>query len=278
MQILYAADGSAGATEAGRFIAALELSAEDAVTILTVTEHQSVTADEALDAAAAALAASPARLRRVVRRGHPAVEIVRAADEESPDLVVVGSHGRSAIARFLLGSVAEQVARHAHCPVLLVRGAVEGPQLQRVALGVDGSDGSERATDWLRRFPLPVACEVRLVAVLANLHEIARAHLVVGPPLAPESIPFEQWLREQTSTHLSSAAADFAEDGRRVVTEIRSGDPARALIDVAEDEGSDLLVVGSHGQGMLEQFLLGSVSQQVLCHAPCSVLVVRGPA
>lgn len=279
MQILYAVDGSTGAAAAGRFLAALDLASTDTLTIMTVTAddpHDSD--DETLHAAIEALGPSAARIRKVARQGHPAAEIVRLAEESPTDLIVVGSHGRSAIARFLVGSVAEQVARHAPCPVLLVRGTGDGPRLRRVVLGVDGSDGAARAAEWLRRFPLPLDSELRLVAILANLHDIARMHLVVTPPLAERSTPFDEWLREQSQKHLSAAAAVFAEMGTRVVTEVRSGDPAQGLIDVAEDEGADLVVVGYHGLGAVERRLLGSVSQEVLSHAACSVLVVRGAA
>jgi nucleotide-binding universal stress UspA family protein len=58
---------------------------------------------------------------------------------------------------------------------------------------------------------------------------------------------------------------------------MRSGDPATGLVDAALDEGADLLVLGSHGHSALARFLLGSVSQDVLHHAPCSVLLARLP-
>jgi nucleotide-binding universal stress UspA family protein len=278
MQILYAVDGSAGAAAAGRLLAGLELDADVWLTILTVSTNDRPDDAEALDRAADSLGASSARIRKVVRHGHAAEEIIREAEASAADLIVLGSHGRSAVARFLLGSVAEQVARHAPCPVLLVRGAEDGPKLRRVILGVDGSDAAAGAAEWLRRFPLPSGCEVRLVSILANLDEVVRSHLRVNPPLAEKSIPFDQWLRDQAATHLAELVDRFAADGTRVVTEIRSGDPAQGLLDVARDEGTDLIVVGSQGLGVLEQFLLGSVSQQVLRHAPCSVLVVREPA
>ncbi|MGV3721695.1 MAG: universal stress protein [Actinomycetota bacterium] len=278
MQILYAVDGSVGAAAAGRFLAELKLGFDVSITILTVATDGGHDAAEALDRAAVALGASPARLREVIRHGHAAEEIIREAEDSAADLIVLGSHGRSAVARFLLGSVAEQVARQAPCPVLLVREAEDGPRLRRVILGVDGPDSAAAAAECLKRFPLPFGCEVRLVSILANQDEIARAHLRVNPPLAEKSAPFDQWLRDQTAMHLAALVDRFAASGTRVVTEIRSGDPAQGLLDVARDEGADLIVVGSHGRGVLEQFLLGSVSQQVLRHAPCSVLVVRHPA
>lgn len=275
MRIIYATDGSEGATAAGRMLAGFQLGADDSLSVLTVVaDARNQHAQGVVNGAVELLGASPARIRKVTCYGHPAAEIIRAAEEMPTDLVVVGSQGRSAIAHFLVGSVAEQLARHAPCPVLLVRGGGEAPR--RVAVGVDGSDGSQRALDFLMELPIPPSAEIRLVTIIANLHEMAREHLMVTPPLAEHSTPLDQWLRDQALARLTGLVASLGGAGRPVVTEIRSGDAARGLIEVAEDEGTDLIVVGSHGPGVLEQFFLGSVSQQVLSHAPCSVLIVRG--
>ena len=274
MRILYATDGSEGALAAGRLLASLPLTSEDTVTILTVAEDEPSGATEVLEASEQILVAGAPELRMRIGRGQAATGIVRAAEEEPTDLVVLGSHGRSAVARFLLGSVAERVARHAPCSVLLVRG--NGQPLRRVIVGIDGSEGAARAAGWLRGFCLPSDCEIRLVTLLANLRELAHERLIIHPPLTEESIPLDEWQRGQASARLEAEVTAFKEAGRQAVTEIRSGDPAPGLMDVAVDEGADLVVVGSHGQSAFERFLLGSVSQQVLCHAPCSVLVVRG--
>jgi nucleotide-binding universal stress UspA family protein len=62
----------------------------------------------------------------LVWEGEPGDAIVAAADAESADVIVVGSHGRSGVSRFLIGSVSDYVVRHAHCPVMVVRGRTDG--------------------------------------------------------------------------------------------------------------------------------------------------------
>src|SRR5207245_2370435 len=146
-------------------------------------------AREALDATAATLAGSKAALQRAIRHGHAAEQIVATAESAPPDLLVVGSHGRSAVARFFMGSTAGRVARHAACPVLLVRPGRE--EIREVVLGVDDSDCAAYAAEWLARFPLPPGCEVRLVTILPNLREIAREYLLVMPPLTEKSVPLD---------------------------------------------------------------------------------------
>lgn len=275
MHILYATDGSTGATAAGHLLTTLPWTAEDRITILTVVSERAETGgEEVLLAAGQQLAPTGAGLKCRTRAGRAAAEICAAAVEGTADLIVLGSHSHSALVRFFLGSVAEQVAQRAPCPVLVVRG--DGNQLRRVAIGVDSLSHSTRAASWLGRLPLPADCEVRLVTVLANLQQIAQEHVLLTPPLAPETVPLDEWQRERAAKHLSELAATLLKSGKCVVTEIRSGDPAEGLMTMATDEGIDLLVVGSNDHNALERLLVGSVTQQVLSHAPCSVLVVRG--
>lgn len=277
MHILFATDGSAGANAAGLWLSRLPLDADCTVTILTVTEERGrEDSAEILGPAAEPISRTKANIKKLAEQGHPVAEILQTAEEQHADLVVLGSHGHSAIQRFLLGSVAERVARHAPCPVLLVRTPREG--VRRVLLGVDGSSGAARAADWLRHFPLPEGCEVRLVTVLPNLQEISREHVLVTPPLAKTSIPLADWQREEGAARLAETAAAYTAIGKLAATEIRSGDPTSSLLEVATDEGADLIVVGAHGQSAIERFLLGSVSDGLLRHAPCSVLVVKGPS
>ena len=91
----------------------------------------------------------------------------------------------------------------------------------------------------------------------------------------------EKFAREQARAAVEKAAAKLgAKDQNRqlkVTTEVRSGSPKQMILEEAEAFGADLIVVGSHGHGMLERFLLGSVSQAVALHATCSVEIVRSP-
>jgi nucleotide-binding universal stress UspA family protein len=286
MRTLFATDGSQEAMAAARLLAALPLEVDDTMTVLTVVppeekrdageplaERHSLDGEAVVASAREILCYSAATLRSEVRHGSAAQEILRAAMEHSTDLLVVGACGLSSTARFLLGSVAERVARHASCSVLVVRPLSAVPR--EVILGVDDSPCSARAAEWLRRFPLPPEGEVRLVAVLPLLDSWLRSHVTVGPPLAEQVTTLAERERDEAQRRLHSLAASFIAEGKRAVTEVRSGDPALALLQVAEEERADLIVVGSHGQSAIERFLLGSVSEKVLRHAHCSVLIVR---
>jgi nucleotide-binding universal stress UspA family protein len=140
---------------------------------------------------------------------------------------------------------------------------------------VVGTDGSETAGQ-------AVAAAVRLARLCrASVHlvcayePVPRARLREEARQAPEDL---QWLinpREDVDATLSDAADEVREAGVEVETFAREGDPADAILDVAEERDADLIVVGNKGMTGARRFLLGSVPNRVSHHAPCSVLIIR---
>jgi nucleotide-binding universal stress UspA family protein len=271
MRVLYATDGSDDALAAAQLLTALPLD-NASLLVLTVTEEgQPDRAEQALGATRDALRGCAAAIRTESRSGKPAVEILQAADEEAPDLIVLGSRGLGAVARFFLGSVAERVARHAACPVLIAR-RVPG-EVRQVILGIDASQGAADAAGWLQRFPLPADCEVRIVTVLQP-YQVGTYLDARLPGLAEELRAIQAAQREEAQTRLREVAQAFQLAGKRAVHELRERHPALGLIEAAEEHGADLVVVGRQGLSGIDRFLMGSVSEHVLHHAPCSVLII----
>ena len=207
--------------------------------------------------------------------GSPAWEMVAKADEWKPDLIVVGSHGRTALGRFVLGSVSQRVLTEARCSVRIARGRVEEPgSAVRIVVGTDGSDASEDAMRAVAARKWPARSEVKVV--------------LVDDPLAPEFLgkiipPLETMLEEDRQEErawvekISKRSIEILRSaGMKVSCEVREGDPKRELPKAAEEWGADCIFVGSAGfSNRLERFVLGSVSAAVAARAHCSVEVVR---
>jgi nucleotide-binding universal stress UspA family protein len=276
MNILLATDGSSGALAAAQLLAALPLDTDCRLTLVTVVSSAGeADGHAALATTCATLNHCPASLETHVVHGHPVEEILRATEAHRTDLLVVGASGHSALVRFFLGSVAERVARHASCPVLVARPLQAG--LQELIVGVDGSPSASQAARWVQRFPLPSKCEIRLVTVLPRAEELTRTSRLLPLPLLGhrDAQAFIERLRQDAHDRLQNEAITLTRVGKRAITEIRSGDPASTLLQTAEDESAELLVVGAHGLSAVERFVMGSVSERVLRHARCSVLVVK---
>jgi nucleotide-binding universal stress UspA family protein len=138
-----------------------------------------------------------------------------------------------------------------------------------------GTDGSETATEAVRQ-------AVGLAEKLgAKLHVVSAYEPVPAQRLseerrnAPEDLQWTINPREDIDATLAAAAEIAGQAGVPVEVHARQGDPADAILDVAEEQGSDLVIVGNKGMTGAKRFLLGSVPNKVSHHAPCSVLIIR---
>ncbi|MCI0488225.1 MAG: universal stress protein [Blastocatellia bacterium] len=196
----------------------------------------------------------------------PAWGVIKEADRWKADLVVVGSHGHSAIGRFFLGSVSQKVVTEAHRPVRIARGRPwQKDPIVRIVIGVDGSPDSEAALDAVAKRSWPEGSEARVVAALDN------AILT-----ALDWIEFEDE-DESAGVHrmIDAAVEKLRAAGLIASPVVKRGDPRRVLVSEAEEWGADSLFVGARGLRRVERFLIGSVSAAVAARAHCSVEVAR---
>lgn len=204
-----------------------------------------------------------------------APEILDYAETEGIDFIVIGTHGHRGLKRFLLGSVAETVVRGAPCPVLAVRGDGSAPDLRgidRILVPYDFSQFSRNALEAARGLGETYGSHIDLLHVAAPAVPPGG---IVGMPL-PE--PPHTDLTADAIRLLDQHAAAAGGPAVPSQSHVLEGSAAWRITDFAEEHGSDLIVMGSHGLSGLRRFLLGSVSEQVVRSAPCPVLVLRPPA
>ena len=203
--------------------------------------------------------------------------LVDAARTHVADLLVVGSRGHSGIRRLLLGSVAQHVAVHAPCSVLVVRPAAGRPDFDRrpmkVVVGIDESPCSRAAVDFVEPLDWPERVHFEVVAAVPP----ASDSLGVADGLHvgfESSIVAQSRIRREIAMRYERRLRDA---GYLVSSQAPLGDPREEILRVIAETGADLLVVGSHGRTGLSKLLLGSVSSYAVGHASCSVLVVKPP-
>jgi nucleotide-binding universal stress UspA family protein len=217
-------------------------------------------------------------------RGNTKEAIIDEAAKFGADLIMIGTHGYNAIERMWLGSVSRTVASHARCSVEIVRpfGSrgkdVPEKKGMRLLVAVDGSSFGDAAVAEVAERPWPDGSEVRVVTAI---------HLPFVPTpetwVLPEELyaEAEKHSREQADLTLQRAEKTIAESNasRRVPLgfsrETMLGHAEEVIISTAREWEADLILLGSHGHRAWERFILGSVSQAVAWHAPCSVEIVR---
>ena len=205
----------------------------------------------------------------------PAWAIIKKAETWQPDLIVVGSHGRSALGRFVLGSVSQKVLTEAHCSVRIGRQrhqAATGPL--HLLIGMDGSPDAAAVVQAVAARAWPTDSAVRLVTALDARMCTALAFTRVPGETgnAVQDADESVWMART----VDPMAELLRTRGLNVSSVITEGDPKRVLLDEAEQWEADCLFVGARGLSRVERFLLGSVSAAVAARAHCSVEVVRG--
>ncbi|ACY19123.1 universal stress protein [Haliangium ochraceum] len=221
------------------------------------------------------LRAQGVEISHAVRDGFADTGLAEGATELGAELLVVGTHGRSGLKRFFLGSISERVARLSSGHVMVARVGGERAGVggyRRILVPTDFSDVAVES--------LELAC-----LVAAKGARIDVVHFWQMPMAS--SFPVSLELVEDSFTTVRDAmGATALEAGNALLAKVDHGDrditfhaleatPADGIHDELEDSDYDLVVVGSHGRRGFRRLLLGSVTELTVRHAPCSVLVVH---
>ena len=231
-------------------------------------------------AAATELSRSGHKVVSDIQAGLPKKAIPEYAKEWGADLIMVGSHRSIAVARFLLGSVAQAVLRAAPCSVEIVRPSPRSVPAfspgMKILVGTDGSNCSEKAVRAVANCPWPAGTMLRVISVREPVatEMYASYETVYSPDLVEEIVERE---RRRSKDALARARQTLSSAGLKLCdsSETLLGDPRTVLLDEAKSWSADLVVVGSHGLHGLDLVLMGSVSEAVAMHAHCSVEVIR---
>jgi nucleotide-binding universal stress UspA family protein len=140
-----------------------------------------------------------------------------------------------------------------------------------IVVGIDGSDTAREAVRQATVLARSVGARIALVSAYEPVSDARLRESIV----VPQDLHWIINPREDVESTLDEAAAEIRQSGVEVEVFARQGDPADAILDVAEERGSDLIVVGNKGMTGAKRFLLGSVPNKVSHHAPCSVLIIR---
>lgn len=200
-----------------------------------------------------------------------AAAIVARATSWKPSVLVIGSHGRTGLARALLGSVSEEVARRAPCPVLVARGAhLAGPVIVAAdltetslhALHAAAAEAKARGVGLVAVFALDVPTDFLPYGVLAPFGVYEQT------PGAEDIRELRAAAQETLSTWLAAASVE-------ATAIVVDGRAAQETVKLAESLGAQLVVCATHARAGLDRLAMGSVTESILRHAHCSVLVVR---
>ncbi len=185
----------------------------------------------------------------VIKEGDPFGSIIDEAKKRGSELIVMGRRGRSRLARMAMGSVTAKVIGNMPGDVLVVPKDAT-MECKNILAATDGSRDGDTAVE--AAFKMARKCGSRLQVLSVAASEARQA---------------------EVEEALSKARELAAAEGMEIETLTALGKPYVQIIKTANEQGSDLIVVGRHGRGTLERLLMGSVTERVVGHASCAVLV-----
>jgi nucleotide-binding universal stress UspA family protein len=204
----------------------------------------------------------------------PVPGILATVQKYGCDLVVMGTHARTGVARTFLGSTTDGVLRSSDVPVLTIRTAdpVVSDPFARAVVGIDDSDASDAAVGLAAR--LAQTAGTALVACYAidstSLYENAVAY-------GFDPVPLLRDMRADGEAIVARSLACVPGEAARATVAIVEGKPASAVLEAAAEHHATLIVLGSHGRRGLRRFFLGSVAEGIVRRSDIPVLVVRNP-
>jgi nucleotide-binding universal stress UspA family protein len=296
-RILLATDGSPTARQAAEVAARIAKAFDSEVTVLSAIPSISARAaplegeyysrlinkaDDNVDEAAAVCkkAGVTVSQKEVPKDRSSVVEtIVEYAAQDKTDLIVMGTRGLGGFKRAALGSVSSGVAAHAPCATLVVRPGGEkgdaGVAIKRILVAVDGSQNAKRALEAAVDMAKGLKAELRI----ANVVYIPTLFWSMGVP--GSAVPTDKIEEDakEAAQELVAKAVKFAKDSGvanskgELVTDLVS--PYQGIVQLAQRDGVDVIVIGTRGNGGFRKLILGSVANSVLHYADCSVLVTK---
>jgi nucleotide-binding universal stress UspA family protein len=218
--------------------------------------------------------------REIVEAGDTSKEVLVQADRVKADLIVMGTHGRSGVDRFVLGSVAEKTLRTSPVPVLVVPPqnttppTGHGEPFRSILCAVDFSSDSSRAIHYAASLAQHCISKLTLMHVVEPMP-------IGYDPMVGVGFDIEGFRTVALTTarsQLQEYASTITAGSGALDTVLGEGRPYKELLREAERRRADLIVVGVHGRNALDRLVFGSTTEHLIRRAPCPVLTVRSDA
>lgn len=223
----------------------------------------------------------------LVRWGNPANEVIKAADQYDVSLIVMGTKGVTNYPAFRLGSVCQNVMKHTRTNILVARKkTVKSDQLSqtgeisidvdRILFATDGSKYADMAADFLIKLPAPRQSEITVLTVLQSYVETLLRVPTVELKTYQEMLDDVQAAEEEEAKKIiTRSLQQFKAKGYRTSSMILKGAAGESILKAANGYSPDIITVGCRGLSGIQSLFMGSVSERIVRHAPCSVIVVK---
>lgn len=235
----------------------------DLIGVGNIMESMRKPCDDALSEAERMAKTEGALIKTVCEEGEAYERIVDLAEAENCDLIVMGRRGLRRLERVLIGSVTARVIGYSHIDILVVPRNTT-IDWKKILLSTDGSKYSKTAAERAIDFAKSYGGELKAISVV----DVPSEFYGEAPQVVEDLVKKARGYVEDAKKQAEAA-------GIKTETFVREGETYQAIIDRAKEQDVNIIVIGSHGRTGLKRLLMGSVTEKVIGHAPCPVLVVK---
>lgn len=210
----------------------------------------------------------------ICETGQPADTIIQYAEDLNVDLIIMSSHGRSGLNRWVYGSVAERVLRQGPCATAIInaQAANKLPERRKILVPLDGSELAERALEPGIQLAKAMEADLHLLRVTTSAHQMLETSSMqeVFSEIEDKEV-------QEADDYLRAKYIDVADVDVFSAVALAKTSVAETIIEHAAVQGIDMIVMSSHGRTGLQRWVYGSVAEKVLRSACCATMIIRGP-
>jgi len=222
--------------------------------------------ERVLDQAVSLLPLHPGSVSKQLEMGTPAELILKTAQQEKVDLVVMGARGMGRIREQIFGSVSHRVMTYAHCSTLLVKQPIRS--LKNLLIPIECQEDSDAILTFFKKKPFREPCTITVLHVIPMVEPVWPVGAMIPPAFRKEMIDYAEKFTQVLCLELER----LGHQAKGVAIE---GAPSFTIVEEVNKAKPDLLVMRPQSQSGVSRFFLGSVSHSVIHHTDCSLLLVR---
>lgn len=234
--------------------------------VMTVERAMNEEGERVLNQAESLLPLHPGSVSKQLEMGSPAESILKMAQEENVDLVVMGARGMGRIQEQIFGSVSHRVMTHASCSTLLVKQPVRS--VKTLLIPIDGQEDSDAVLAFFKKSPFREPCSITVLHAIPFIDPVWPVGAMISSELRKEIMTYAEKFTQALCVELEGL-------GHQAKGLVLEGVPSVTILEEVKKGNPDLLIMRPHRQSGVSRFFLGSVSNSVVHHTDCSLLLVR---
>ena len=233
---------------------------------VTVERAMKEEGERLIDQAISLLPLHIGKTEKLLESGSPAEVILRVAQEQGADLIVLGARGLGKIREQMFGSVSHRVMTQASCATLIIKKPIR--TIRNLLIPIESQEDADSVLTFFKKKPFREPCSVTVLHVIPFSEPVWPMGAMIPPDFRKEMVAYAEKFTNMLCRELEGL-------GHQAKSLALVGAPSSTIVEQVQQTSPDLMILRTHSRSGISRFLLGSVSHSVVHHTECSILLVR---